>query len=218
MQNLRTLLASMVVTVIGAGVLLAATDHFQAFTTETARRVDVRRQPVTVPPLRLQTQTGAVINISDLRGRWLLIDFIYTRCPSYCIALGSEFARLQDQLAGPIADGRLGLLSISFNPRYDMPENLAAYQQRSRSRGAGWMAARPTDAKDLQQLLRTFGVTVIPDQWGGYTHNAAIAIVDPQGRLVDILDQGDPDQVAVTMRQKLERPTAAIASTINVAD
>ncbi len=218
MPHLRTLLASTVVVLVGSMVLLAATDHFKAFTSETARRVAILRQPVSVPPVQLQTQTGSVIKIEDLRGQWLLVDFIYTSCPTYCSALGSEFARLQDLLAKPIADNQLTLLSISFDPQHDTPENLAAYQQRSRTRGGGWIATRPTGAKDLQRLLRTFGVTVIADEWGGYTHNTAIAIVDPQGRLIDFLDQGNPAKVAEIMLQKLARQTTLIAADANAAD
>lgn len=205
MWTLRTLVASAVIAVAGISVLATATDHFQAFTTETARRLAVLAHPVAVPAVMLETQTGELINLADLRGRWLVIDFIYTRCASLCVALGSEFARLQDQLAEAIALDRVMLLSISFDPSYDEPRELAAYLQRSQSRGAGWLAARPTDAAELRQLTQRFGVTVIPDEYGGYTHNAAIHVVDPQGRLVEILDQDEPERVALILRRKLAR-------------
>ena len=55
----------------------------------------------------------------------------------------------------------------------------------------GWQAARPLTPDGLQQLTAAFGITVIADQLGGYTHNAAIHLVDPEGRLVDIFDLGD---------------------------
>ena len=67
--------------------------------------------------MTLETQSGARIDVADLRGKWLLVDFIYTRCPTYCVALGSEFAQLQDRLAGPLAKGAVELVSISFDRR-----------------------------------------------------------------------------------------------------
>lgn len=137
MPILRTLLASVIVAAVGGAVLAAATDRFQAFTTETVRRVAVREHPVAIPPVRLETQSGARLNLADFRGRWLLIDFIYTRCTTACVALGDEFAQLQDRLAAPLAHGRLALLSVSFAPAHDTPAQLAAYLRRSRSRGAG---------------------------------------------------------------------------------
>ncbi|KZC34701.1 MULTISPECIES: SCO family protein [Rhodanobacter] len=203
MPMLRTLLASALLLVLGGAVLTVATDGFHAFTSETARRLAVRHDPPPVPAVTLETQSGAHVKLAELRGRWVLVDFIYTRCLTWCLALGGEFAQLQDQLATPLADGRLVLLSISFDPAHDTPAELAAYRQRFRGRDHGWLIARPTSKNDLRQLLRTFGVTVVPDGMGGYVHNAAIQVVDPQGRLVRILDGGNPQAVAQVMRRKL---------------
>jgi protein SCO1/2 len=207
MPTLRALLASLAFLLAGGAVFSAATDQFQAFTTEAARRLAVQRHPVEIPAAGLQTQSGAHIQLSDFRGKWLVIDFIYTRCPSYCIALGGEFAQLQDRLAGPIAQGKVQLLSISFDPDHDIPSQLAAYlaHSRDRDRGRGWLAARPIDPDGLAQIKRAFGVTVIADGLGGYTHNAAIHLVDPRGRLVGIFDLGDPEPVTRAVLQRLGR-------------
>lgn len=205
MPILRTLLASFLLLALGGTVLTVATDGFHAFTSETARRLAVQRHPPQVPAVPLETQSGAHINLGDLRGRWVLVDFVYTRCLTWCLALGGEFAQLQDQLAVPVAQGKLVLLSISFDPAHDTPAELAAYQERFRDRGHGWIAARPVSDDGLRQLLHTFGVTVVPDAMGGYVHNAAIQVVDPQGRLVRILDAGNPQAVAQTVRGDLER-------------
>ena len=205
MSLLRTLLANLALLLAGGAALGAVTDGFQAFTTEAARRIAVRQNPVAIARVALQIQSGAHIDFASLRGRWLLVDFIYTRCPTYCLALGGEFAQLQDRLAGPIAENRVELLSISFDPDHDSPPELAAYLQRSRDRGHGWLAARPLGAEGLLELKRTFGVTVIADGFGGYTHNAAIHLVDPLGRLVEIFDPGDPEPVERAVLQRLGR-------------
>jgi len=202
---LRTSLASAVFLLAGGAALAAATDGFQAFTTETARRVAVRRSPVELPAVALESQSGARFTLADLRGKWLLVDFIYTRCPTFCAVLGGDFAQLERQLAGPIAQGRVQLLSISFDPTRDPPAQLAAYLGRFRSRDQGWQAARPLTADGLQSVTAEFGITVIPDRLGGYTHNAAIHLVDPEGRLVDIFDLGDVDRIRETVLRSLGR-------------
>ena len=99
MAVLRTLLVSLVLVAAGIGVLAGATDGFRAFTTETARRIAVREHPRVVPSLPLQTADGGRTRIGALHGRWVLVDFIYTRCETYCSVQGGEFARLQRQLA-----------------------------------------------------------------------------------------------------------------------
>jgi protein SCO1 len=204
MTGLRTTLVSAALLLGSAVGLGAATDGFVAFTTETARRVAVRRRPIELPAVALESDAGARFTLADLRGRWLLVDFIYTRCPTVCTTLGGDFARLERELAGPIAQDRVRLVSISFDPAHDTPVQLAAYLQRFGARNAAWQAARPLTAKGLQQLTRAFGVTVIPDGLGGYTHNAAIHLVDPDGRLADIFDLGDPDRVSETVLRSLD--------------
>lgn len=202
---LRTTLASAALLLGGGVALAAATSGFQAFTTETARRVAVRSRPAELPAVALENQSGARFTLADLRGTWLLVDFIYTRCPTFCTALGDDFARLGQQLADPIVRGKVQLLSISFDPTQDTPAQLTAYLSRFRGRDGRWQAARPLDADRLLQITAAFGVTVIPDQLGGYTHNAAILLVDPAGRLVDIFDLGDVDRIRETVLRNLGR-------------
>lgn len=200
---LRTLLASLLILAAGVATLAFATDGFRAFTSETARRIDVREHPRRLPDVPLQAADGRTLRFDALHGRWLLVDFIYTRCTTYCSVQGSEFARLQRGLAGPIGEGKVTLLSISFDPARDGPEQLAAYQQRSGDQGTGWIAARPADTPGLAALMRVFGVTAIPDGLGGYVHNAAIAVVDPEGRLVAIEDWDDPGAAERYVRSRL---------------
>jgi len=201
----RTLLASLLVLVAGSATLAAATDGLRAFTTESARRLQVREQPRVLPGVTLESAQGQLVDLERLRGRWLLVDFIYTRCNTYCSVLGGEFAQLQDALADEIARGQVGLLSISFDPGHDTPRELAAYQARARDRGAGWMAARPLDDASLRALERAFGVVVVADGRGGFEHNVALHVVDPQGRLVAVLDWNEPAQALQFVRQRLAR-------------
>ena len=202
---LRTSLASAALLLAGGVALAVATDGFQAFTTETARRVAVRRQPADLPAVTLENQSGARFTLADLRRKWLLVDFIYTRCPTFCTVLGGDFAQLEQQLVGPIAQGKVQFLSISVDPAHDAPADLAAYVARFRGRGPGWQAARPVTGVGLRRLTAAFGITVIPDHRGGYTHNAAIHLVDPESRLVDIFDLGHLDQIRGTILRKLSR-------------
>lgn len=199
----RTLLASLLIVAAGGGTLAAATDGFRAFTTEGARRIDVDEHPRELPSVSLQAASGDTLDLAGLRGRWLLVDFVYTRCMTYCLVQGAGFARLEERLAAPIADGQVLLLSISFDPSHDGPGELADYQRRSHHRGPGWIAARPTGAEGLDALLRVFGVTAIPDGHDGYVHNAAINVVDPGGRLVAILDWDDPAAAERYVRARL---------------
>lgn len=199
----RTLLASLVVLVVGGGVMHRATDGFRAFTTESARRRAVQQNTPVVPALPLQTADGGRTSFGELRGRWLLVDFIYTTCMTQCSLQGAEFARVQRELAAPIASGKVALLSVSFDPSRDNPTALSEYVRSHGGGGVGWLAARPVGESDLAQFMRVFGVVVIPDGVDGFIHNAATLVVDPSGRLVRVFDWDDANGAARFVTQRL---------------
>lgn len=203
MAALRTAALSVGLLLAGGQGLALATDGFQAYTTETARRVAVRRDPARIPAVLLENQSGLAFTLADFHGAWVLVDFIYTRCLTLCTVLGGDFAQLEQALAEPIAQGKVRLLSISFDPAHDTPADLTTYLARFRGRGSGWEAARPVTADGLTRLIAAFGITVIPDQLGGYTHNAAIHLVNPAGELVEIFDLGQVDQVRDGLLRRL---------------
>lgn len=193
MAAFRTFLVSLALLAAGIGILAGITDGFHAYTTETARRIAVRAHPPVVPSVPLQVASGAHTSFDQLRGRWLLVEFIYTRCMTYCSAQAWGFALLQRQLAEPIALNQVMLLSISFDPEHDDPVALARYQSRHDNDGPGWLAARPVDSSDLSTLMDIFGVIAVPDGLGGFVHNAAIDVINPEGKLVAVLDWDDTD-------------------------
>lgn len=200
---LRTVLVTVALLLSGVAALAAATDGFHAFTTETARRVAVRRHPVPLPDVMLENHEGERYKLTDLKGQWVLLDFIYTRCMTFCSILGGEFAQLERRLDEPIEDGKLRFLSISFDPEHDGPAELRAYLVRFGNHKPVWDAARPLTADGLARIKRVFGLTVIPDGLGGYTHNAAILLVNPAGELVDIFDIGQLDEIEASLRHRM---------------
>jgi protein SCO1/2 len=200
-MNWRTTIASVIVLAAGLAVAHTATDGFESYTLESARRLAALNAPAPVPDLALDLAGAGRAGLHGLPGRVLLVDFIYTGCPTYCVALGSVYARLQERLAPEIAAGTVRLLSVSFDPGRDGPAELAAYRARFSRDAAGWDLARPARTEDLARALAAFGVVVIPDGLGGYTHNAAVHVVGPDRRLVAILGLEDLDAIVNTARQ-----------------
>ncbi|MGQ0522328.1 MAG: SCO family protein [Betaproteobacteria bacterium] len=201
MSAARTTLAVALACTVGLAVAHATTDGFQAFTLESARRLQALRSPSAVPELQLEFSDGRRAGFAETPARTVLVDFIYTRCPTVCAALGSVYARLQDKLAAEIAAGEIELVSISLDPAHDGPQELFAYRARFSNAAAGWHVARPAPAGELPRWLDAFGVVVIPDGMGGFVHNAAVHIVGPERKLAAILDYQDIDAIAGKARE-----------------
>lgn len=182
----------LLVALLGGGLLFQATDGFRAVTTEGARRLHVAENPYPVPDIRLQAMDETLIPLRPEAAETVLVEFIYTTCPTICQIAAIDFARIRDRLVEAGVEVRL--LSVSFDPLYDDPRALRAYGGAHGADGRVWTVARP-DPMDLEGLLDEFGVTVIPDEWVGYQHNAAIHIIDGTGRLVAIHDIDAVDTV-----------------------
>lgn len=203
MAILRTLLISLILLVTGLWVLSTSTDGFRAYTSEAHRLIEIQEHPKAVPPLPLQTSDGGHTSFGELQGRWLLVDFFYSRCMTFCSLQGDDFAHLQNQLAEPIAKDKVLLLSISFDLAYDDPKALSEYLRIHNINGKGWIAARPVDQKDLTTLMQVFGVVAVPDGFDGFVHNAAIAVVNPEGKLVSIFDWNDSNSAVRYITERM---------------
>lgn len=195
-----TLAALLIALVAGASLLWWTTDGLRAFSTEGARRLSVELEPRELPDVRFEDQRGNALGFDHYRGHWLLVEFIYTRCPTLCTALGLSF----QQIARVLSPDRLGrdvfLLSVSFDPANDDAPALQSYAERFQADGEAWRVVRVEDRRQLSHLLETFGIVVIPDDMGGFEHNGAIHLVGRDGRLRRIYDYGATPTVIADLR------------------
>jgi protein SCO1/2 len=168
------------------------THAFQAWTTEDARRLEVAQSPVPAPAVAVQGPGVAAPDLRALVGNGTditIAEFFYTRCETVCQAGGAVFQQMQQALQeAPAGAGPVRLLSISFDPARDGVGELADYARRMRADPQRWRFVRVPRAADNQRLLDAFRVTVVPSGSGDFEHNAALLVLDRDGRLVRIFD------------------------------
>src|SRR3546814_9560704 len=73
-------------------------------------------------------------------GRLAIVNFMYTRCFSICLAMGSEFQQLQNAIVRRDLADRVRIISLSFDPA-DTPVELARYAERMRADSSIWTFA-----------------------------------------------------------------------------
>ncbi|MDC0657366.1 SCO family protein [Leisingera sp. SS27] len=178
-------LPSVLAAVAGGGILWLATDGARAFTSEAARRLDVLQSPRKVPEVLLEDMASRQVPLLPQAGEVVLVEFIYTVCGDICQTAAADFAGIRDHLQAQGVQARL--LSVSFDPERDTPEQMSIYGDAHEADGIMWTIARPSQ-KDLPGLLKLFDVTVIPDEWGGFQHNAAIHVINGDGRFSAVYD------------------------------
>jgi len=192
---LPTFAATLGVLTLGLAALAWATDGGRSFTTEALRRSQVARAPVVLPEFTVVDGLGQKQSLQGLwaaGGKVWIVDFVYTRCTTLCLALGSSMQQLQAQIVSQGLAPRVGMVTISFDPEHDGPAALAAYARRVKANPAVWQVLSLARPADRRQLLDSFGIMVVPAPGGEFEHNAALHVVSPQGRLLRILglDEG----------------------------
>lgn len=167
------------------------THDWQAWTEEGARRLEVALQPVPAPQVTVEGPGAAPRALRELVGNGrdvTVVDFVYTQCQTVCLSLGSTLQQMQAALQGDASDAHVRLLSISFDPERDGVRELGAYAHRMRADPRWWRFVRVADGAGTRELLKDFRVTVVPDGRGDFEHNAALLVVDRDGRLVRVFD------------------------------
>jgi len=184
-----------IVAATGIAALAWETEGFRVVTGAGARQLSIERAPPLLPDVRLVDQDGHAFPLSSYKGRPVLVDFIYTRCPTLCGELGDDFHGVLQLMGGTATGVPLDLLSISFDPQNDDRQALQLYGDRYGAKAPRWRIAAPADDRGLAALKQSFGVVIIPDGIGGFIHNSAVYLVDAQGRLARILDPDSPPQL-----------------------
>lgn len=158
-----------------------------------------------VPDVRLTDQDGDAVQLSDYRGRALVLTFVYTRCPvpDYCPLMSRHFQRLQPALRRAYGN-RAQLLSVSFDPEYDTPEVLRDYARRYTDELTNWTFATARPA-ELARLTAPFGVFT-EAEGEQIVHNLVTAVVGPDGRVVRLWrgNEWEPDEVTAAVARALD--------------
>lgn len=137
-----------------------------------------------VPNFAMTDQDGQTRHLADLRGKVVVLTFVYTRCPlpDYCPAMDRRFSDLAQSLSRSAARSeKVRLVSLSFDPDNDVPEVL---KKHARIRGAEpplWTYAVASH-EELAAIAPALGLIYGPGK-NEIIHNLCTAIIGPDGKL-----------------------------------
>jgi protein SCO1 len=187
-KNRHNAISLLVVILFGCVLFFIGTDGFKAFTEETARVNRLIEEKPVFPEVTLEDSKGRTYSISEFEDKYIFITFLYTACGTVCPQLEYNMAQVYDLLPQKYIGEDIVFLSISFDPERDDPATLERYRKAFKSDGETWRMARIKEQAELDSLLEKFGVIVIPDGQGNFTHNSAFYLVDKKGSLIEVMD------------------------------
>jgi protein SCO1 len=93
-------------------------------------------------------RSGKAMRTSELRGKFVLADFVFTSCSAMCPSLSKEMRGVQDADAAP----DLAFVSFSVDPERDQIGVLAKYADEHGFDAKRWLFLR-SDLGDLKKLM-----------------------------------------------------------------
>ena len=148
---------------------------------------------VSIPDVAVIDQNGQHLHFySDLvKGRVVVMNFIFTSCTTICSPMGANFAALQHRLGGRSG---VTLISVSIDPATDTPARLKSWSGRFQA-GPGWTLVTG-NKNDIDRLLRSLRVYS-----SSPASHSPIAIIgnDPDGRWLRVSGLLPPDTMAATI-------------------
>jgi protein SCO1/2 len=148
----------------------------------------------TLPTYRFESQAGELLRFAVLRGKVVLLTFIYTRCPDrdICPAISAKFAYLQRHL-----DPRsFRLVTITLDPLHDTPAALAAYGEEFGADPHRWSLLTGEPAQ-IEDMIDAFGLNSLETDPGRIIHGDTLAIVGVDGKIAQLIPTAGwaPDDV-----------------------
>lgn len=131
------------------------------------------------PEFQLVDQSGRSLALRDLRGKVVLLTFIYSSCADICPLITQAMIVLQRRLA-PEEQGRVFFLSVTVEPEVDTPAVLRAYARRHSADLSSW-AFLTGNPKAIQEMWRSFGLTVNRRANGLVDHPGWTFLIDREG-------------------------------------
>jgi protein SCO1/2 len=135
-----------------------------------------------LPDVSLIDQHGKTISLASLKGKPVLIDFIYTSCASTCPVLTAKIAAVAREL-GPALGANVTIVSITLDPEHDGPAQLAAYAKSQSADNNGWLflTGKPSA---IDQVLAAFKLRRMRESDGSIMHSVSAFLLGPDGHQI----------------------------------
>jgi protein SCO1/2 len=144
----------------------------------------------------LVNQDGNTVHFYDdlIKGKSVVINFIYTECGDSCPLETAKLAQVQ-KLLGARVGKDIFFYSISIDPKHDTPQTLKSYARKFHA-GPGWFFLTGKK-EDIEVIRKKLGQAAGPDQNQLTDHSTSLVIGDePTGQWMRDSSMDDARNIA----------------------
>ncbi|MFA6031375.1 MAG: SCO family protein [Myxococcota bacterium] len=136
------------------------------------------------PDFTLRTADGRIMRLADLRGKVVVLHFIYTSCTDVCPLHAEKVAEIQKMVNGTPMKDQVTFVSITTDPTRDTPDVLRKYGPVHGLDPVNWLFLtttqdQPEDA--TRTLAEAFGHKFTKTDDGIQAHGIVTHVIDKEG-------------------------------------
>jgi protein SCO1 len=183
MRSLNPVAASLVLLASASTVAAHSLDELEA----QLRDREQYFQPIgkDAPPFTLEDADGRAISLEDLRGKVVVLHFIYTNCPDVCPLHAERIAEIQKMVNQTPMRELVQFVTITTDPEHDTSEVLREYGPAHGLDPINWIFLtsgpdRPEDA--TRRLAEQFGHKFTQSPDGYQIHGVVTHVIDRDGQ------------------------------------
>lgn len=149
----------------------------------------------TISDFSFISHLGDTVTNDILEDKILITDFFFTTCPTICIDMSKNMAKIQEEF---LAEKRVMLLSHTVDPERDSVPQLYDYAERYNVVPRKWLLLTG-DKKELYDMARNSYLisAAIPGDGGehDFIHDNHFVLVDKEGRVRGFYDGTSDEDV-----------------------
>jgi len=137
------------------------------------------------PDFTLRTADWGVVRLADLRGKVVVLHFIYASCQDVCPLHAEKIAEIQKMVNGTPMKGQVTFVTITTDPARDTPDVLRNYGPVHGLDSVNWLflTTTPDQPEDAtRKLAETFGHKFAKTEDGMQAHGIVTHVIDKEGR------------------------------------
>jgi len=147
------------------------------------------------------SQRGDTVRLDSLRGKFVVMTYIYTHCPDACPLTIDNLRKLYAMIPPKFMD-TVVFVAITLDPERDTPEVLREYARLQKVEHPNWLFLTG-EPNTIKKFIRRMGVIAVKEKPRKLengkviyfiTHTDYVHIVSPDGR---VLFTGDGDHLNV---------------------
>jgi protein SCO1 len=138
-------------------------------------------QQVPAPPFQLNDYRGNRVSLADLKGKVVVLTFLYTYCPDECPLIAEHLRATTEQLGDSM--NQVAFVAVSVDPVNDTPDNVQDFLTQHQL--IGKLTYLVGTADQLSPVWSSYFISVEASSIDGdllNPHSIRVIVIDKQGR------------------------------------